>query len=203
MATLPAQDLSVDLRAVTVRPTWGAQEHRRWDRLVAEHHYLPFHGVIGKGLRHVAVHGETWLALIGWSQDIQSSSVRSTTRLMLETPALAHTMSRPPSRSITSLKAPSVCSALVTSSSSPMAPSPGRTCEGLGRAGGAPAVQVGHRNPCPGPLQGRSNGVADARCRPRHQGTAPLEAHYVRHGLPLLPLPHPTPHKRIASLPLG
>ena len=66
MATLPAQDLSVDLRAVTVRPTWGAQEHRRWDRLVAEHHYLPFHGVIGKGLRHVAVHGETWLALIGW-----------------------------------------------------------------------------------------------------------------------------------------
>ena len=24
MATLPAQDLSVDLRAVTVRPTWGA-----------------------------------------------------------------------------------------------------------------------------------------------------------------------------------
>ena len=65
MATLPAQE-SVDLRAVTVRPTWGAQEHRRWDRLVAEHHYLPFHGVIGKGLRHVAVHGETWLALIGW-----------------------------------------------------------------------------------------------------------------------------------------
>ena len=57
MATLSAQDLSVDLRAVTVRPTWGAQEHRRWDRLVAEHHYLPFHGVIGKGLRHVAVHG--------------------------------------------------------------------------------------------------------------------------------------------------
>ena len=37
--TLPAQDLSVDLRAVTVRPTWGAQEHRRWDRLVAEHHW--------------------------------------------------------------------------------------------------------------------------------------------------------------------
>ena len=31
-----------------------------------EHHYLAFHGVIGKGLRHVAVHGETWLALIGW-----------------------------------------------------------------------------------------------------------------------------------------
>ena len=66
MATLPASDTSIDLRAVTVRPTWGAQEHRRWDRLVAEHHYLRFHGVVGKGLRHVAVHGESWLALLGW-----------------------------------------------------------------------------------------------------------------------------------------
>ena len=27
MATLPASDTSIDLRAVTVRPTWGAQEH--------------------------------------------------------------------------------------------------------------------------------------------------------------------------------
>ena len=66
MATLPAWDSSIDLRGVTVRPTWGAQEHRRWDRLVAEHHYLRFHGVVGKGLRPVAVHGESWLALLGW-----------------------------------------------------------------------------------------------------------------------------------------
>ena len=66
MATLPDSDSSIDLRAVTVRPTWGAQEHRHWDRLVEEHHYLRFHGVVGKGLRHVAVHDETWLALIGW-----------------------------------------------------------------------------------------------------------------------------------------
>ena len=66
MATLPVLGSSLDLRAVTVRPTWGAREHRRWDELVAEHHYLRFHGVVGKGLRHVAVHGETWLALIGW-----------------------------------------------------------------------------------------------------------------------------------------
>ena len=66
MATLPASDSFIALRAVTVRPTWGAREHRRWDRLVEEHHYLRFHGVVGKGLRHVAVHGESWLALIGW-----------------------------------------------------------------------------------------------------------------------------------------
>ena len=45
MATLPASDSdsSIDLRAVTVRPTWGAWEHRRWDRLVEKHHYLRFH----------------------------------------------------------------------------------------------------------------------------------------------------------------
>ena len=65
MDRIGAQD-PIDVRAVTVRPTLGAREHRRWDRLVEEHHYLEFRGVIGKGLRHVAVHGERWVALIGW-----------------------------------------------------------------------------------------------------------------------------------------
>ena len=61
MATLPAQDLSVDLaRSRCARP--GARRSTG----APANHYLPFHGVIGKGLRHVAVHGETWLALIGW-----------------------------------------------------------------------------------------------------------------------------------------
>ena len=66
MGALPTETFAIDLRAVTVRPTWGADEHRRWDRLVAAHHYLPFHGLFGKGLRHVATLGSTWLALIGW-----------------------------------------------------------------------------------------------------------------------------------------
>ena len=66
MGSLPTPAGGVDLRAVTVRPTWGAEEHRRWDRMVAAHHYLPFHGVFGKGLRHVATVGPSWLALIGW-----------------------------------------------------------------------------------------------------------------------------------------
>ena len=61
-----APDTPIDLRFVTVRPTYGANEHRLWDRLVTEHHYLGSHGIIGKGLRHVALFGETWLALIGW-----------------------------------------------------------------------------------------------------------------------------------------
>ena len=66
MVTLPALDSSIDLRAVTVRPACCAREHRHWDRLVEEQHYLRFHGIVGKGLRHVAVHGDSWLALIGW-----------------------------------------------------------------------------------------------------------------------------------------
>ncbi|MDE2753730.1 MAG: ISAs1 family transposase [Gemmatimonadota bacterium] len=66
MVILQASDSSIDLRAVTVRPTRGGREHRLWDRLVEEHHYLGFHGIVGKGLRHVALHGETWLALVGW-----------------------------------------------------------------------------------------------------------------------------------------
>ena len=66
MGTPPAESCDIDLRSVTVRPTWGAEEHRRWDALVASHHYLPFHGVFGKGLRHVATLGSVWLALIGW-----------------------------------------------------------------------------------------------------------------------------------------
>ena len=54
------------LRDVEVRPVRGVEERRRWDALMARHHYLPFHGLFGKSLRHVAVRGETWLALLGW-----------------------------------------------------------------------------------------------------------------------------------------
>jgi len=66
MVILPTPDSSIDLRAVTVRPTRGGREHRLRDRLAGEHHYLGFHGIVGKGLRHVALHGGTWLAPGGW-----------------------------------------------------------------------------------------------------------------------------------------
>ena len=62
--TLP--ESALDLRTVRVRPTRGAGEHRRWDRLVAAHHYLPFAGLFGRGLRHVATLDGAWLALPGW-----------------------------------------------------------------------------------------------------------------------------------------
>ena len=70
MASIPDgksfQEDMIDLRMVTVRPTYGEAERRRWDDLVRLHHYLPFHGVFGKGLRHLAEVGSHWVALVGW-----------------------------------------------------------------------------------------------------------------------------------------
>ena len=54
------------LREVTVRATVGPSERNRWDALMGAHHYLPFRGLVGRSVRHVAVLGEHWLALIGW-----------------------------------------------------------------------------------------------------------------------------------------
>ena len=64
MATLPAPDSSIDLSTVTVGPTRGAQEHRRWDRLVVTAERVPnlASRVLGLSLRRLsadiqAVHG--------------------------------------------------------------------------------------------------------------------------------------------------
>ena len=72
----PSGRPDLDLRRVSVRPTRGAQEHRRWDRLVATHHYLSFHGLFGQGLRHVATLGSTWIALLGWQAAALKLSAR-------------------------------------------------------------------------------------------------------------------------------
>ena len=50
---------------VEVRPA-RADERRRWDALVDEHHYLGFRQFAGRGVRHVAVWRGHWLALLGW-----------------------------------------------------------------------------------------------------------------------------------------
>ena len=50
MVTLPGEDCSVDSGAVTMRSTWGAQEHQRRDRLVEERHYRRLHGIVSKRL---------------------------------------------------------------------------------------------------------------------------------------------------------
>ena len=54
------------LREVTVRPAAGVGERQRWDELMGAHHYLPFRTLVGRSVRHVAVLGERWLALVGW-----------------------------------------------------------------------------------------------------------------------------------------
>ena len=64
METRDDQPALFSLRDVTVRPVRCVAERRRWDTLVSEHHYLPFSGLFGKALRHVAVVGDLWLALI-------------------------------------------------------------------------------------------------------------------------------------------
>ena len=76
MESLPTGYRDLDLRAVRVRPTRGAQEHRRWDRLVATHHYLSFQGLFGQALRHVATLGAIWIALLGW----QAAALKLTAR---------------------------------------------------------------------------------------------------------------------------
>ena len=76
MEPLPTPRRALDLRAVAVRPTCGAQEHRLWDRLVGAHHYLGFGGLFGKGLRHVATLGPAWVALVGW----QAAALKLTAR---------------------------------------------------------------------------------------------------------------------------
>ena len=56
---------NVRVGEVEVRPV-RADERRRWDDLVREHHYLGFRQFAGRGLRHVAEWRGHWLALVGW-----------------------------------------------------------------------------------------------------------------------------------------
>ena len=76
MQSLPEACRDLDLRAIQVCPTHGADEHRRWDRLVARHHYLSFRCLFGKAVRHVAVLNSTWVALLGW----QAAALKVTAR---------------------------------------------------------------------------------------------------------------------------
>ena len=64
------------LRDVTVRLVRGEEERLRWDSLMSQYHYLPFHSLFGKALRHVAIYDETWLALLGWQAGAFKVGVR-------------------------------------------------------------------------------------------------------------------------------
>ena len=58
-------DESIPLRAVRVRVV-RPDEVPRFNALLREHHYLGFRKFCGRRLRHVAVLGDRWLALLGW-----------------------------------------------------------------------------------------------------------------------------------------
>ena len=65
----PSMDIStesISLKNVSVRCVTHPNEKRRWDELMKTHHYLPYHGLVGRSLRHVAEYEGEWLALIGW-----------------------------------------------------------------------------------------------------------------------------------------
>ena len=53
------------VKEVTVRLA-RADERRKWDALMFEHHYLRFIQFAGRGLRYVAEYAGQWLALLGW-----------------------------------------------------------------------------------------------------------------------------------------
>ena len=61
----------IEVRLIT------AQERRRWDQLMAQHHYLRNAEMVGQCLRYVAVRKQGhWLALIGWSSAAYHLRVR-------------------------------------------------------------------------------------------------------------------------------
>ncbi len=59
------------LSEVRVRPVRDTREQRRWDRLMAAPHDLSFRCFYGRALRHVAVCGESWLAISKYIADMR------------------------------------------------------------------------------------------------------------------------------------
>ena len=65
----------IPLREVRVRVV-GRDEEARWNALLRTHHYLGFRNFCGRRLRHVAVQGDRWLALLGWHAAALHCAVR-------------------------------------------------------------------------------------------------------------------------------
>src|SRR6266850_5841144 len=54
------------LEHLRVRPLTSAQERRRFDALMIEHHYLKSNLLVGEQLYYVATYRGQWLALSSW-----------------------------------------------------------------------------------------------------------------------------------------
>ena len=66
MNKLTGIDIDIDIKQVMVRYLSHPDEIKRWNALMIKHHYLPFNGLHGRSLRHVAEYQDKWLALLGW-----------------------------------------------------------------------------------------------------------------------------------------
>ena len=66
----------IKLQNIDVRPVASREEEARWDELMRTHHYLGFNRLTGETLKHVVLHEETWVALVGWG----SAAFRSAPR---------------------------------------------------------------------------------------------------------------------------
>jgi hypothetical protein len=67
---------TLDLSTISVRPI-HASERERWQRLMAEAHYLQSNRMVGEQIRYVAVGADgRWLACVGWSAGCRHLSGR-------------------------------------------------------------------------------------------------------------------------------
>jgi len=68
MNRYPFPDVAGEIafRDVAVRPIRPG-ERDIWDSLMAAHHYLGLHSLVGESLRYIAEVPQRWLALLGWS----------------------------------------------------------------------------------------------------------------------------------------
>ncbi len=56
---------TMDLNEVDVRLV-REDEAKRWNQLMADHHYLGFRALVGESLKYVATYHGQWIALLGW-----------------------------------------------------------------------------------------------------------------------------------------
>ena len=77
--------MDIDLGQVQLRSACGGAEHWRWDALMSANQHLPYSGLFGKELRHVAYGG--WLSLAG--RGVQTADSRPLDRLEARTAAVS------------------------------------------------------------------------------------------------------------------
>jgi hypothetical protein len=64
---LPREPEQAVLDQMSIHLVSAATEQKRWNQLVAKHHYLRTATLVGEQLRYVLTYQGQWLALLGWS----------------------------------------------------------------------------------------------------------------------------------------